>query len=75
MIRIAARGAGAVVADPEAKASGRGGYFHRDPECVEKFEASKVKQFRSLKVRIDRPERLRISEEIRRLLDRAAKVE
>jgi predicted RNA-binding protein YlxR (DUF448 family) len=75
MIRLVAPRADMVVADPEGKAPGRGGYLHRDAGCLEKFEASRVKQFRSLKVRIDRPERLKISEEIRRLLDRAAKVE
>lgn len=75
MIRIAAPRADMVVADPEGKTPGRGGYLHRDVGCLEKFETSRVKQFRSLKVQIDRPQRLKISEEIRRLLDRAAKVE
>jgi predicted RNA-binding protein YlxR (DUF448 family) len=72
MIRIAAQ-EGKVVADPEGRALGRGGYLHRDVECVRKFAASKAKELRSLKIRLDRPERLRISEEIGRLLDRAAK--
>jgi predicted RNA-binding protein YlxR (DUF448 family) len=74
MIRVVANSAG-VVSDPQGKSPGRGGYFHRDAVCLEKFGVSKVKQIRSLKVRMDRPERLRISEDIRRLLDRAAKVE
>ncbi len=74
MVRIASRD-GRVVADPEGRSFGRGGYLHRGKGCMEKFVASKVKQFRSLKVRLDRSERIRICEEIEQLLDRAAEVE
>lgn len=74
MVRIASR-EGRVVADPEGRSFGRGGYLHHRKGCMEKFVASKVKQFRSLKVRLDRSERIRICEEIEQLLDRAAEVE
>lgn len=55
--------------DEAGSAPGRGGYFHPNPDCIDKFVASKVKEFRSLRSRIERSERLRIAEVIKRRLD------
>jgi predicted RNA-binding protein YlxR (DUF448 family) len=67
MLRIAARGQ-TMILDLEGGVPGRGGYLHPDGGCLEKFAASKIKEFRSLKRSVDRSERLRITEEIKRWL-------
>ena len=54
-----------ITIDYTGSAPGRGGYLHPDPRCLEKFAASKVKEFRSLKSGIDRDQRLRIIEAVR----------
>jgi predicted RNA-binding protein YlxR (DUF448 family) len=59
MTRIVAHN-GMVRIDTQGSAQGRGGYLHPEPRCLEKFAASKVKEFRSLKSSIDRDQRLRI---------------
>jgi predicted RNA-binding protein YlxR (DUF448 family) len=64
MIRIVARN-GMVSIDNAGGAPGRGGYLHPEPRCLEKFAASKVKEFRSLKSSIDRDQRLRIITAVR----------
>lgn len=64
-----------VEADLEAKRMGRGAYLHRTDECALRFVNSKVKEFRSLRRRIDRDERQRIVEEVKLTLDRNVKVE
>jgi predicted RNA-binding protein YlxR (DUF448 family) len=51
--------------DEKGSAPGRGGYLHPDERCLEKFAASKVREFRSLKSSIDRSQRLRIIETVR----------
>jgi predicted RNA-binding protein YlxR (DUF448 family) len=51
--------------DHTGSAPGRGGYLHPHSRCLEKFAASKVKEFRSLKSGIDRTQRLRIIEAVR----------
>jgi uncharacterized protein len=64
MVRIAERD-GAIVVDPDARIAGRGGYLHRRPACLEGFVKSKAKESRSLRRRIERPERIRIVETIK----------
>ncbi len=74
MVRIAVVN-GHVEVDFEARQQGRGGYLHPTLECVERFVSSKVKEFRALRRKIDRPERLEIAEAIKLRLDRNSKVE
>ena len=74
MVRIAVVN-GHVEADFEARPVGRGGYLHRTLECAERFVTSKVKEFRSLRRKIERPERLQIAAAIKLRLDRNLKVE
>jgi predicted RNA-binding protein YlxR (DUF448 family) len=74
MIRIAVVN-GHVEVDFEARRKGRGGYLHPTLECVERFVVSKVKVFRSLRRKIERPERDKIAAAIKLRLDRNLKVE
>ncbi len=64
MTRIVAR-SGMIIIDNEGSAPGRGGYLHPEIGCLEKFAASKVREFRSLKSSIDRDQRLRIIEAVK----------
>jgi predicted RNA-binding protein YlxR (DUF448 family) len=64
MTRIVSRD-GVVNIDHAGFAPGRGGYLHRESHCLDKFAASKVKEFRSLKSAIDRAARFRIVEAVR----------
>ena len=73
MVRIAVVN-GQVEVDFEARQPGRGGWLHPVVECVDRFVGSKVKEFRALRRKIDRPERLRIAAAIKQL-DRNPKVE
>jgi len=59
MVRVAATGA-AVTLDPQGRLGGRGAYLHQRPECLERFVKSKVREFRSLKRRIDRDARIQL---------------
>ncbi len=61
--------------DFEARRAGRGGYLHPTLECADRFVNSKVKEFRALRRKLDRSERLMIAETIKRRLDRNPKVE
>jgi predicted RNA-binding protein YlxR (DUF448 family) len=54
-----------VTIDKVGSAPGRGGYLHPQPRCLEKFTASKVREFRSLKSSIDRDQRLRIVDAVK----------
>ena len=74
MVRIAIVNDRAEV-DCEARRPGRGAYLHPTVECVERFVSLKVKEFRSLRRKIDRPERLQVAAAIKRRLDRNSKVE
>ena len=56
--------------DFEARRAGRGGYLHPTLECADKFVASKVKEFRALRRKIDRTERLNITAAIKERLGR-----
>jgi predicted RNA-binding protein YlxR (DUF448 family) len=75
MTRIAAYN-GMVTIDNSGSAPGRGGYLHPEARCLEKFAASKVREFRSLKSSIDRGQRLRIIDAVRAatLLDSEARL-
>jgi predicted RNA-binding protein YlxR (DUF448 family) len=64
MTRIVAR-SGMITIDNAGSASGRGGYLHPEARCLEKFAASKVKEFRSLKSSIDRDQRRRIIDAVK----------
>jgi predicted RNA-binding protein YlxR (DUF448 family) len=74
MVRIAVVN-GRVEVDFEARRDGRGGYLHPTLECAERFVNSKAKEFRALRRKIDRPERLQIAAAIKLRLDRNSKVE
>jgi predicted RNA-binding protein YlxR (DUF448 family) len=74
MIRFTVR-EGMIRLDDAGTALGRGGYLHPERNCIEKFVASKVKEFRSLRSRIERSERLRIAEVIKRRLDSEVRLE
>ena len=74
MLRIAVVN-GHVEVDFEARREGRGGYLHPTLECVERFVGLKIKEFRALRRKIDRPERLEIASAIKLILDRNSKVE
>jgi predicted RNA-binding protein YlxR (DUF448 family) len=74
MVRIAIVN-GQVEVDFDARRTGRGGYLHPTVECVERFVVSKVKVFRSLRRKIERPERDKIAAAIKLRLDRNLKVE
>jgi predicted RNA-binding protein YlxR (DUF448 family) len=74
MVRIAIVNGHAEV-DFEARQTGRGGYLHPEAECVERFVGSKIKEFRALRRKIERPERDQIAAAIKLRLDRNSKVE
>ena len=65
MVRLAIE-RGTVVADFDARVPGRGGYVHPRAECLEKFINSKQTEFRSLHRRIERDNRARIADTIRK---------
>jgi predicted RNA-binding protein YlxR (DUF448 family) len=69
MVRLAVD-SGIVTPDFESKASGRGGYLHPRAECLNRFAVSKAREFRSLRMKIDKQQRGRIVELIRQRLDR-----
>jgi predicted RNA-binding protein YlxR (DUF448 family) len=66
---------GVIKLDDAGTAPGRGGYLHPEINCIDKFIASKVKEFRSLKSRVERAERIRIAQTIKRRLDSEMRLE
>ena len=64
MVRLAAMD-GVVRADEHRRLGGRGGYLHPRRECLERFARSRTREFRSLRVALDRGAR-----EITRMLQR-----
>ena len=74
MVRIAVVN-GNVEVDFEARREGRGAYLHPAAECVERFVTSKVKEFRALRRKIERQQRVQIAAAIKLRLDRNSKVE
>ncbi|MGH7907628.1 MAG: YlxR family protein [Candidatus Binataceae bacterium] len=73
LVRIASAN-GAIVLDADRRLPGRGGYLHPRGECLKSFAASRIKEFRSLKRKINRDERLAIVNSIMRRLDSGAMV-
>jgi predicted RNA-binding protein YlxR (DUF448 family) len=73
-VRIAAM-EGDVVVDAQARLGGRGGYIHAKARCLERFEQSKVREFRSLGRKIGLDARRQITELIRGRLDSRGEVE
>ncbi len=74
MVRVAIRD-GAPIMDLERRAGGRGGYLHRDADCLDRFLKSKVREFKSLKCKLARADRECLVSAIRARLDRAASLE
>jgi predicted RNA-binding protein YlxR (DUF448 family) len=64
LLRIVAAG-GRIELDTARRLPGRGGYLHSQPDCLARFVASKAREFRSLKRKINRDERLRITDSIK----------
>jgi predicted RNA-binding protein YlxR (DUF448 family) len=64
-----------VEVDLGGRRAGRGAYLHPAIECIDKFIGLKVREFRSLKRKIEGPERLQIAAAIKSRLDRNQKVE
>ncbi len=56
MVRLAAVG-GVVRADEDRRLGGRGGYLHPRRECLERFARARTREFRSLRVALDRDAR------------------
>lgn len=73
MVRIAVVN-GKVETDFEAARDGRGAYLHLTNECAVRFANSRVKEFRSLRRKIGRDERLAIAEAIKHRLVRDIEV-
>lgn len=68
MVRLAAVDA-VVRADPHRRLGGRGGYLHRRRECLEGFARAKTREFRSLRVALDRGARDLITRMLQARLD------
>jgi predicted RNA-binding protein YlxR (DUF448 family) len=74
MVRIVAA-AGGVQPDFEGRKPGRGGYLHPQHECLERFIRAKVREFRSLRTKIDREQRSYVVQRIKERLDRKPALE
>jgi hypothetical protein len=74
MIRLIALPAAVMLANRHTQ-GGRGGYVHRSAGCLERFERSRIKEFRSLRRRLGGDERRAITEQVRRRLASEAGVE
>ena len=74
MVRIAAAD-GRVQPDGAGRRPGRGGYLHRSPACLTRFERSRVQKFRSLQRSLSAGERRDITESIRSRLATSADLE
>jgi len=74
MVRIAVN-AGQARPDFDGTGAGRGGYLHQQDECLERFIKSRVREFKSLRTKIDREHRIAIVEAIKERLDRKPALE
>jgi predicted RNA-binding protein YlxR (DUF448 family) len=74
MVRIAGVGEH-VQPDDAVRRPGRGGYLHRSAECLARFERSRVREFRSLRRKLDVGERQELTELIRSRLASSAELE
>ena len=68
MVRLAAVN-GIVRADQDRRLGGRGGYLHLRRECLERFARAKTREFRSLRVALDRGARDLITQMLQARLD------
>jgi predicted RNA-binding protein YlxR (DUF448 family) len=68
MVRLAATD-GVVRADQHRRLGGRGGYLHPRRECLERFARARTREFRSLRVALDRGARDLITRMLQRRLD------
>jgi predicted RNA-binding protein YlxR (DUF448 family) len=74
MVRIVAA-EGGVQPDFGGRRPGRGGYLHPQRDCLERFIRAKVREFRSLRMKIDREQRSFVVDTIRERLDRKPALE
>jgi predicted RNA-binding protein YlxR (DUF448 family) len=74
MVRIAGDGHG-VKPDFDGQHPGRGGYLHPRDECLAGFLKSRAREFKSLRLKIDREQRASIIRAIRERLDRKLALE
>lgn len=74
MVRVASVD-GRVLPDDDARRPGRGGYLHRNADCLARFERSRIKEFRSLRRRIGLDERRDLTQQIRSRLAATAQLE
>jgi predicted RNA-binding protein YlxR (DUF448 family) len=68
MVRLAAVD-GVVRDDQNRRMGGRGGYLHPRRECLERFARAKTREFRSLRVALDRGARDLITRMLHARLD------
>lgn len=68
MVRLAALG-GAVRLDEGRRLGGRGGYLHPRRECLDRFARTKAREFRSLRLPLDRGARELITRMLQERLD------
>ncbi len=75
MARLVSDGPGVRLDGAGARAPGRGGYLHRRAECLDLFARGKDREFRSLRRRLGRAERIELTVAIRALLVSRASLE
>ena len=68
MVRLAAVG-GVVRADEDRRLGGRGGYLHARRECLDRFTRARTREFRSLRIALDRGARELITRILQERLD------
>ena len=71
MVRLAAV-EGDVRVDERRRLGGRGGYLHPRRECMDRFARARVREFRSLRVAIERGTRELITRMLQERLDKGA---
>ena len=69
MVRLAAV-EGVVRVDSRRRLGGRGGYLHPRRECLDRFARARAREFRSLRVALDRGTRELITQMLQERLDR-----
>jgi uncharacterized protein len=74
MVRLAAVAA-RVSVDEARRLGGRGGYLHPCPECLHNFARGKLREFRSLRVVLDREARGSITQTLSARLDSGGALE
>jgi predicted RNA-binding protein YlxR (DUF448 family) len=74
MVRLIAL-PGRVALAEDSRQGGRGGYIHPSNACLERFERSRVKEFRSFRRRLGGDERRAIREQVHKRLASEGQVE